>query len=273
MWIPALEEKMVIDKIVCAKLRLLSTMKLKPFFFTVLLVTATIAGHCQGQDIPMNLVKVNVTSLAFKNISLQYERILDKPISLAFGISTMPESSVPFRNQILDNTGNNPDTKNAIENLRIKSFSFTPEFRFYLGRGYGRGFYIAPFYRYATYSTNTLAFSYQNTLGQDATINLSGKLKANTGGLLFGAQWKLGEHISLDWWILGPHYGNGKGDFAGVSNQPLTPVEQDQIRQAIDDLDIPLTKKTYTVNSGGATMNLDGPWGGIRSGIAIGFRF
>jgi hypothetical protein len=183
----------------------------------------------------------------------------------------MPSTTLPFKNLFLDS--DDPDTKKTIENFELSNFAITPEIRFYLSKkGYGRGFYVAPFYRYASFKTNTLNFDYEG-VGTSGTISLSGKVNANTGGFMLGAQWHLGKHLSLDWWILGPHYGAGTGTFVGISSQPLTQAEQNDLRQQLEDIDIPLVKETVSVNANGASMKLDGPWGGIRGGILLGFRF
>jgi hypothetical protein len=118
-----------------------------------------------------------------------------------------------------------------------------------------------------------MRFTFTNSSNTESSMLLSGKLTANTGGLLFGAQWALGKRLSLDLWLLGPHYGSGNGNFTGTSGTPLTQLEQDNLRKQLEDFDIPLTKKTVTVNASGATLKLDGPWGGIRSGLSFGFRF
>jgi hypothetical protein len=154
----------------------------------------------------------------------------------------------------------------------LSNIAITPEVRFYLGKGNGRGFYIAPFYRYARYKTNTLPFDYEGA-GTSGTINLSGTLTSNTGGLMFGSQWLIGRRVVLDWWIFGPQYGSGKGYFEGTSSQPLTQQEQDDLRQTLNDIDIPLTDKAVNVTANGASMKLSGPWAGIRSGISLGVRF
>jgi len=86
-----------------------------------------------------------------------------------------------------------------------------------------------------------------------------------------GAQWKLSKVLYLDWWILGPNYGRSYGDIDG--SVALTASEQQSLRDALDKLDIPLTKITYTVNNSGAAINFKGPWAGIRSGLCFGFRF
>lgn len=222
-----------------------------------------------------NFMKINLTAIALKNYSIQYERVLNKSISIAVSFRTMPTTSIPFKNLILKTVDEgDADTKETIENFRINDFAFTPEVRFYLSRkGYGRGFYIAPFYRYANFKATNLTFNYTNILNQENSIALAGKLTSNTGGLLFGAQWSVGKHMCIDWWIFGPHYGAGKGTFTGVASKPLTQEEQNDLRQTLEDLDIPLTNKTVNVNANGATLTLDGPWGGVRGGLSLGVKF
>lgn len=221
-----------------------------------------------------NFIKLNLTGIALKNYSVQYERTLNKKISLAMSFRTMPSTGIPLKSTILKHVNDNdPDTKKTIETFKLSNFAITPEVRFYLNKkGYGRGFYIAPFYRYASFKTNTLNFDYQGN-GTSGTLSLEGKLTSNTGGLMFGAQWFLGKHLSLDWWIFGPHYGSATGNFVGISSKPLTQAEQDDLKQQLNDLDIPLTKKTISVNANGASLKLDGPWAGIRAAILLGVRF
>jgi len=240
----------------------------------LLLLSSGIYAQDKKKEQPKNLFKVNLTGLALKNYSFQYERILKRKISFALAFRTMPETTLPFKNTIIDLTDNDPDTKDVLESLKLSNTAITPEVRFYLSKkGYGRGFYIAPFYRYASFKASHVKFSYTNTLNTESDIFLAGKVTANTGGLLFGSQWIIGKHICLDFWILGPHYGSGKGTFTGTTSTPMTQSEQNDLRQELEDFDIPLTDKTVTVTANGATVKLDGPWGGIRSGLSIGIRF
>lgn len=222
-----------------------------------------------------NFIKINLTAIALKNYSVQYERVLNKTISLAVSFRTMPATTMPFKNLILNAVeDNDPDAKEVIETFKLSNFAFTPEIRFYLGKkGYGRGFYIAPFYRYANFKTSNLIFDYDTDLGGEGSIKLSGKLTANTGGFMLGSQWALGKNICLDWWILGPHFGSGTGTFSGITSQPLSENEQNSLREELSDLDIPLTKETVSVNANGASLKLDGPWAGVRAGISIGIKF
>lgn len=222
----------------------------------------------------MNLFKVNLTSIALKNYSFQYERIINRKFSFALGFRTMPKGKLPLPGIIEKIVGDDAEAKDQLANFNLGNTAITPEFRFYVGKkGYGRGFYLAPFYRNATYKGDGLKFTYENAMMVQNNIAMSGELKGNTFGLMLGAQWHLGKHISLDWWILGPHFGNGKGDFSGKSSQPLTAEEQNDLRQQLEDFEIPLTTKTVVVNAGGANVKLDGPFGGVRSGLLIGIRF
>lgn len=172
----------------------------------------------EGTTTPSNIAKLNLSGLAFKNYSVQYERILKRKVSLAVAVRTMPSSTLPFKNTIVKNiSDDDPDAKKTLETFKLSNFAITPEVRFYLSKkGYGRGFYVAPFYRYASFKTSTLNFDYEGN-GTSGSINLTGKLTANTVGLMFGSQWFLGEHVTLDWWIFGPHYGSGTGTFEGKS--------------------------------------------------------
>ncbi len=226
----------------------------------------------------VNFIKLHLSGILLKNYQLQYERTLSKVISIAVAYKTMPVSTIPFKNKIVDLVGEgDPETTEIIESVRLGNTAITPEIRFYLSRkGYGQGFYIAPFYRHASFKMNELVFDYSTSTSSTTTtnkINLSGKLTSNTGGLLFGVQKALGKHMCLDLWFFGPHYGSGKGNFNGVSSKPLTPAEQAELKQQLDDLDIPLTDKTVTVTANGASLKLDGPWAGIRAGISIGVKF
>jgi Protein of unknown function (DUF3575) len=222
----------------------------------------------------MNIFKVNLTAIVLKNYSFQYERILSRKFSLALGYRTMPNSSLPLQSTIESIVGDDATAQEQIRDFRMSNTAITPELRFYASKkGYGKGFYLAPFYRNATYKGTGLKFTYENALMVESTMSMSGKLTGNTFGLMLGAQWALGKHISLDWWMLGPHYGNGKGDFSGLASQPMTIAEQNDLRQQLEDFDIPLTTKIVTVNANGANVKLDGPFAGVRAGISIGIKF
>lgn len=232
-----------------------------------------------GQTVPegtkMNILKLNIPALALTNFSLQYERVITKRFSAAMGIRFMPNTGLPFKNSFVNAAGtSDPDAEALIRSLKVNNFAITPEVRFYVGKkGYGRGFYIAPYYRFASFKSDDLPINYTNSSNQTNTITLKGNIKANSAGILFGAQWHLGGAVTLDWWILGANYGSGKGTFTGIASTALTTEEQADLKTTIDNFTLPVGTKTSVVNANGATINISGPWAGVRAGLAIGFRF
>jgi hypothetical protein len=251
----------------------------KVLLLIALVIGVPVIGNAQIQKeyIPKNLFKINLTSLVLNNYMGQYERVLGKRVSIAFSYRNMPESTIPFKdlilNQIKDNEGN--DAEEILNNLKIKNYALTPEIRFYFGqKGYGRGFYIAPFFRYSRFDGSNLKFNYEiESDPNEHEIVLKGDITGQTVGVLLGAQWALGKNICLDWWLIGPHFGLGKGNFYGTSSETLTEEMQNEIRNSLEDIDIPMYKKTVSVNASGASMTLDGYMAGIRAGISLGIKF
>ncbi len=222
-----------------------------------------------------NLVKVSITAPFVNNYNFQYERAIGRKISVGLGIHFMPKSELPFKSR-LESLIDDDDVWQNVKNLNTSNFAITPEIRFYFGKGVFRGFYIAPFAKYATFTADMpFQFDVENPITHvttKETIPLDGKINTYTGGLLFGAQWKLSKLVYLDWWILGPNYGTSTGSING--RKTLSADEQNGLREQLKDLeDLPLVKTTSTVDGNGAKVDFDGPWAGLRAGLNIGFRF
>jgi hypothetical protein len=225
-------------------------------------------------DIRKNYAKINLPGLAIRNYGLQYERAVSKRVSFALGYRFMPTGPIPFKSTILESGNNTPEAEKAINSIELSNMAITPEIRFYMGKkGYGRGFYIAPFYRYGNFKASGVELEYEGDGGATETLLLRGDVKGNTFGLMFGAQWALGKNICLDWFILGPHYGTGSGNLTGLSSMVLNQDQQNEILTTLSDIDIPLVEETYTVNANSASVSLKGPWAGIRAGLSLGIRF
>jgi len=229
-----------------------------------------------------NLVKLNLTALPLNNYSFQYERVIGKKSTVAMGLRFMPKGNMPLKSIIKDLI-DDEDLENEIDNFKTGNFALTPEFRYYIGKEALRGFYIAPFVRYAIYSAEVpfefdVDYDYDDpdygpiSVTESKTIDLDGKINAFTVGVMIGAQWKLSKLVYLDWWILGPQYGGSSGNITGLKS--LSPEEQEALRDQLTELeDIPIVKTNSTVNSEGAKVDFTGPWAGIRAGLSIGFRF
>ncbi len=221
-----------------------------------------------------NLIKVNLTGLALRNYGLQFEEVLNKRISVALAYRIMPSGNIPFKTFITSRSNNSQSAEDALNAIKLGGSALTADLRFYLGKkGYGRGFYISPFYRHATFNANGLNFDYTDINNQSAVIDLSGNLSSNTVGLMLGSQWFIGKKLCIDWWIIGPHYGTAHGIFLAHTNVALDQLEQESIRSSLSTFDIPFTKESYTVSANEIKLSLDGPWAGIRAGIQLGFRF
>ena len=240
----------------------------------IIFISSILNAQSEDPDVKKSMLKINLTGLALNNYGFQFERVLNKRISLAAAYRTMPIGNIPFKTQLINQSLNPTATSDALNALKFGNSATTFEIRFYAGKkGFGRGFYAAPFYRNGKFKAEGIQFDYTNTANTTNRINLSGDLNGNTFGLLLGSQWSLGKYICLDWWIVGPHYGSSKGTLTGKTSVPLTQQEQTSLSQELANFDIPLTKESYAVNANGATINLNGPWGGLRAGILLGIKF
>lgn len=126
-------------------------------------------------DMPKNVIKLNILSLAVGTVSGFYERVINEQMSFQLGASYTNISS----DWILD--------------VRYKGYTITPEFRYYLSSTEApRGFYAAPFVRYRRSDVTG------NITRDGREIPANGKISAYGAGLMVGGQWIIGRHFSLD---------------------------------------------------------------------------
>jgi hypothetical protein len=245
----------------------------KVLFFISFLSVVAVGTYAQdtedGTTVPAkNLLKVNLLSLPLSNFSFEYERVIGRKITVGLGYRFMPKGGVPLKSTIA-NLADDPETERQLDLLETSNSAITPEIRFYMGKEALRGFYLAPFARFSNYKAEgPFEFTVNNTT---QTIPLTGKLNTVTGGLLIGAQWKLGGKVYLDWWMLGPQYGSSKGNLDG--RKSLSAQEQQALRDELEDLEIPFADTKTTVDANGARMDITGPWAGVRAGLCLGIRF
>ena len=238
---------------------------------TILLLCSFASKAQQENGEKMNLVKVNLTSIAFRNYQFAYERLFTKRFSVQASYGVIPAGQVPMIDEIIKDEN--------VDNIKLGGSNLTIEPRFYLGRGYGHGFYVAPYYRYSHFNIDNLTYRYTSddpaVADKKIPISFTGKTNSNNIGLMIGAQWLLGRNDNwvLDVWFIGGHYGGASGTITGKSGRPLTQYEQNQLNEDIKDLDISLFDYEVTTNSSGAVIKLDSGWLGVRSGISFGYRF
>lgn len=222
------------------------------------------------------ILKSNVLGWATRNFGFYGEQIISKNISAVLGVNIMPQGGVPYISRFSDDP--------QLEDIRIGTFSFTPEVRFYLSRsGYGKGFYIAPYYKYERFKASNLLIEFEDQNSVPQEINLKGNLNTHSGGAIIGIQWLAGKkkRIALDWTIIGAHYGTNKALFNGTSSHEMSAEEQASLKQEIiknlNDIEIGGKKiaevERVDVSSTSAEAKTKGPWAFIRSSFSIGYRF
>lgn len=226
------------------------------------------------------IIKANLTQLLNKTISVQAEYGFHKNMSVALGGTIMIPSSVPnvFVSEF--------KIDNAIP--QFNGFTVTPEFRYYPGKKVlhkaPHGFYIAPYMRYAKYGVESSI-----TDENDLQVNLETTIRGTTYGVMLGNQWLIGDHFTIDWWIVGGGYGNSTFDVSGTtaSGVSLTSQQQDYFADEIESTlttvldDIPSAIKGNAKVSE-TTVSNNSIASGIENlqmislrglGFSIGFRF
>ena len=228
-----------------------------------------------------NLFKVNLTAIPLNNYSFIYERAIGKKIAVGLGFRFMPKGNIPLLSK-LESTIDDPETFDQLKNFQTGNIAITPEIKFYFGKGVFRGFYIAPFVRYAQFNGNVpFNFEYDDdgnpaTVDVSSKIDLDGKVTAITGGLLLGSQWKLSKLMYLNWEILGPAYGSSNGSITGTSSLLSNSQAREGLAEelkGLEDGSIPLVKITTAVSDKEARADFSGPWAGVKASIGLGFRF
>jgi len=223
-----------------------------------------------------NIIKTNISGDIIQNYNLTYERSLVKKLSLSIGVRYMPKSTVPYKEK-LEELINNKDVR--VSDFQMGNFAITPELRLYLSAGKMKGFYIAPYARYASFDLSVpVTYTNSNLPTTKASALFVGKINSISGGLLIGTQFQLAKKLVMDIWIIGGHYGNSSGTIYAVDINPAVNNAQDRkaLQDQLNDLkEIGPFRFEGTVTSATtAEVKSVGPWAGIRGlGLNLGIRF
>ena len=216
-----------------------------------------------------NMAKINISAFILKGFGVQYERKIGQRTTLALGYSAIPTSTVAFKSfydKQIDNARVN------IEDFKIGTSIFTPELKYYFGnKGAFHGFYLSTYVRISHYNIEG-PVKYNSSTNVERTAIFSGSINSISGGLLLGSNFKIGKKLYLDWWIIGGSLGKASGNVS--ANTPLNQDEQNGLKDALNNTDIPLTSIQSEVNANGATVTSKGSVVGLRGlGINFGIRF
>lgn len=236
---------------------------MKKIITTIFLSATLLVANAQN-----DIVKLNLFSLALTNISLQYEHSFTTHSSAALGFSVLPSRSLP--SFAYDDTDSSYDAGT----IKFSGWSITPEYRYYFTNKGPKGFYAAPYFRYAKYKMEGFGVGYASVSGgpNDKTAVASGEIKNTLVGLMFGAQWLLGEHFALDWWILGAGFGSQKGTFQASGD--FSPDDQTDITQNVNDISVSGIDLSVAVTNHNIKIDYKSTIPAIRGfGLCLGYRF
>lgn len=228
-----------------------------------------------------NNIKVNLTSLALNNYSLSYEHSLARKVTFVTGYNLMPTTnlgSMALSQKLADVfLEENNDVKEHLDQAHFSNQAFTGELRFYTGKHAGpRGFYVAAYGRYTKMHFDYLG-SYDPFIGDEIPLPYVGRLNGFGGGLMFGAQWLIANRLTLDWYIVGAHYGKLGGDIN--IDQDFSRLPESEKRNLENEIEERFTVGgrqliEATITDNGGHGKVDAPFLGIRGlGINLGFTF
>lgn len=230
-----------------------------------------------GMPAKKNCVKLNLTSLVYKNFGVQYERTLTPKIAVACQLRLMPKGTPMFYNSLETAIQDDPNASaGTINGLTVGSFAITPEFRFY-PKHVMRGFYLAPYFRFRSINMGT-GYTFKDDNNVTRTMTLDGKMTTFGGGLMIGSHFNIGKSFSLDWFILGLHYTSSNGSFDGaISGSGMSAADQLKLRNdlqsTLDDSQF-FKKNVVSVTSNAASVSTKFGMVGLRGfGLNFGYRF
>lgn len=207
-----------------------------------------------------NIVKLNLPNLAFGNITLNYERILSPRNTAVLNVGYIrPQSLSSF---IADDSWSED---------KFSGITATAEYRFYSKKkGAPRGFYYAPYLRYANYKLD-----YRGAIDENDT-NVAGKVSAIGLGAQIGVQWLIKDRISIDWGILGlavQRY-NFSSTFTAANTDEAINFKEvlDELQQQVDDSPL---KNKLEFETGDDFLKTKMPFlfGGARAYFTLGYSF
>lgn len=257
--------------------------KLFPLVLASLVINciASYAGTKKTLAIPEkpHNVKINLSAIAFRSISPQYEFSFHKNFSVAVAGRVMIPYTINPGSFIDESTARGTQ----VGKFNLTGFAITPEIRFYPGKKEENqaphGFYLAPYFRYASYSIGT-----KLTLPDDTTVNFVGgdldtkfNFSGMAGGLMMGAQWVFKNNLTFDWWIVGLHYGQStfKATAQGELIKQASAAGQFEgsIEEITNNSPFPL-QAIATIGVDNIQSRITGlPFAGLRAGFCLGYRF
>lgn len=226
---------------------------------------------------PSNIIKLNLTGLIFKTVGIQYEYKLANNLSLGLGVTYRPKSNF----LLYESYGQNPttygmslETGYMFSTANYGRFAFTPELRYYFKKKAPKGLYLAPFLKYQREST-AFDFKYTESNTIVSTNKIGKGLLTDTRmgvGLLFGYQVVKTNKLAIDFWFLGPWFGQSTSKLNSKINMTnVTAADQSILASSMEPF---YYNQGIKWDGNGINTTYKKYGGGVRMlGINIGYNF
>ncbi len=255
------------------------------FFLVMIFMIQSTYLNAQSLIGGNNIIKTSLTDLPFNNYSITYERALGRLFSISFSYKFSPEQKIPILSNLSNLVNYSPDNDINIFNLSYSSHTTQLQGRFYIGLGKMKGFYVAPYFRYANFNIQQpVNFKYDISVPDAAPISLdtndlvSGQADAYTFGAAIGYQWQILNKIVIDFSIIGGGYGQINANFESRNTYP---TNTDGLQSLFNELNQKLSNLNgYTVkneidnNTSKVNTRIAGPWYSlVVLNLSVGIRF
>lgn len=209
------------------------------------------------------------------------------PTGLALGsVSVQGEYNFAGKNSLTAKIGVPANTAATINysnekaRFNMKATSFLAGYRRYLGKQAMRGLYVEPFFHYVHHIAEGRG---DGTLeNMPVTFNFTNDYDAYGLGVQLGSQFRLGKHVIVDLFFLGPQLASARNNFMATEQTTVVPwsriQEEDARRQVtdfIDEFPFVRNKTTVAVDRSNKTVRADfkGLLPGVRAGVSVGIAF
>ncbi|WP_157578701.1 DUF3575 domain-containing protein [Pontibacter roseus] len=237
------------------------------------------ANPVQPEVFRKNIVKINLSSLALNNTSLSYERSIRPKMSVVVDYRHMPVKSVvsaPLVKKALEKFWEEEDSED-LDAVFLGNNAYTGEIRFYAGDKPGaRGLYLSLYGRYLHMKGAYHEYEYSSDV-RTYILPFNLEMKGFGGGAMVGYQWLIAKRVTLDWYILGGHYGRLNVEAPALTNlRSMTSEERMGLKDDIESLneEIPGVSLKATVTDEGVDVKGKAPFYGLRGlGFSLGVAF
>jgi len=222
-----------------------------------------------------NIIKINLYSLFVNNYYISYERLITKKISFQLGYRYQPYEYLA-ENFVGKKLSKLFSIDPRYYNFKTSNNSVTADVKFYLGRKAPQGLYLGLYGRYTAFDVDNIDYTYILKNESVYSVPLISNVKGVGVGGVIGIQWLIKKRISLEYYIIGGHYGKLSGKLKSEKDlSDLSDEEKSDLKENVEDLFTISNKKylTSTISDRGIDGKISGPFFGARSGICVGIAF